>query len=331
MNPDQPTGESDVSALHVDQTATVSKALHGSRFDQAAAAMFPDFSRSKLKTWIDAGQLTLDGRPARAKDKVAVGQALQLRAQLEPEVTWAGEDVALDILYEDEHVIVLNKPAGVVVHPAAGHAAGTLVNALIGYAPELDLLPRGGIVHRLDKDTSGIMFVARSHLAHQSLVAQLAARTVSREYAAVCVGALSGGGTVDAPIGRHPTARTKMAVIHSGKRAITHYRLAERFGHYSYLKVNLETGRTHQIRVHMAHRKHPLVGDPVYGGRPRIPPGASDRLIAMLRSFPRQALHARTLSFDHPASGARVTFETPLPSDFLDLLAVLRSEDPELA
>jgi 23S rRNA pseudouridine1911/1915/1917 synthase len=215
-----------------------------------------------------------------------------------------------------------------VVHPAAGNPDGTLVNALIGYAPELEQLPRGGIVHRLDKDTSGIMFVARSPLAHKSLVAQLADRSVSREYCAVARGAMTGGGTIDEPIDRHPTARTKMAVVASGKRAITHYRIAERFGHHTQLTVNLETGRTHQIRVHMAHRRHPLVGDPTYGGRPQVPAGASERLTEMLRSFPRQALHARTLTFDHPASGARVSHTTALPDDLQQLLGVLASEDP---
>lgn len=308
--------------------STVPAALHGARLDRVAAQLFSDFSRSRLQTWIEEGRLTVDGVAARSKDKVSVDQRLQLIPSTEPVVSWAGEaDVALDIVFEDEHVIVLNKPAGLVVHPAAGHHAGTLVNALIGYAPELDRLPRGGIVHRLDKDTSGIMFVARSELAHQSLVAQLAARSVKREYAAVCVGALSGGGTIDQPIGRHPSARVKMAVVAGGKPAVTHYRIAERFAHHSLLAVNLETGRTHQIRVHLAWRKHPLVGDPVYAGRPRIPAGASEVLIDALRSFPRQALHARTLAFDHPASGERVQFETQIPADMAALIATLRSED----
>jgi len=292
-----------------------------------AVALFPDFSRSKLQTWIKAGALTVDGAVLRAKDKVSVDQRLLLQAELEPEVSWTGEDIPLDIRFEDEHVLVVNKPAGLVVHPAAGHAAGTLVNALINYAPELECLPRGGIVHRLDKDTSGIMFVARSPLAHRSLVAQLSARTVKREYAAVCVGALSGGGTIAEPIGRHPHARTKMAVIHNGKPAITHFRLAERFAHYSAITVNLETGRTHQIRVHMAHRHNPLVGDATYGGRPRLPPGASSALTEGLRSFPRQALHARKLAFEHPATGKWVEFGTDLPDDFNALLTLLRAED----
>jgi len=301
--------------------------MHLHRLDQVAVALFPDFSRSKLQSWIKAGVLTVDGAVLRSKDKVSVDQMLQLCTQLEPEVSWSGEDIPLDICFEDEHVLVVNKPAGLVVHPAAGHAGGTLVNALIHYAPELDCLPRGGIVHRLDKDTSGIMFVARSPLAHRSLVEQLSARTVKREYAAVCIGALSGGGTINEPIGRHPHARTKMAVVHNGKPAVTHFKVAERFGNHTAITVSLETGRTHQIRVHMAHRHHPLVGDPTYGGRPRIPSGASAALVDGLRQFSRQALHARTLAFDHPASGERLELGTHLPDDLEALLALLRAED----
>ena len=301
--------------------------MHLHRLDQVAVALFPDFSRSKLQSWIKAGVLTVDGAVLRSKDKVSVDQMLQLCTQLEPEVSWSGEDIPLDICFEDEHVLVVNKPAGLVVHPAAGHAGGTLVNALIPYAPELDCLPRGGIVHRLDKDTSGIMFVARSPLAHRSLVEQLSARTVKREYAAVCIGALSGGGTINEPIGRHPHARTKMAVVHNGKPAVTHFKVAERFGNHTAITVSLETGRTHQIRVHMAHRHHPLVGDPTYGGRPRIPSGASAALVDGLRQFSRQALHARTLAFDHPASGERLELGTHLPDDLEALLALLRAED----
>jgi len=218
-----------------------------------------------------------------------------------------------------------------VVHPAAGHAHGTLVNALLAHAPELASLPRGGIVHRLDKETSGIMVVARSLSAHHSLVDQLQARSVSREYCAVCVGALTGGGTIDQPIGRHPKQRKKMAVLAAGgKPAITHYRVMQRFGHHTHIAVNLETGRTHQIRVHMAYRHNPLIGDPVYGGRPRIPRGASDELIETLRSFRRQALHARVLGLEHPATGETMRFECPIPADIAHLLAVLEREDPPL-
>ena len=310
--------------------ASISRELHGSRFDQAAATLFPEFSRSRLQSYIGAGTLTLDGHAARAKDKVVQGQLLVLAAAVEPAVSWSGDSRPLDIIFEDEHVLVVNKPAGIVVHPAAGHADGTLVNSLIGYAPELEQLPRGGIVHRLDKDTTGIMFVARSYLAHQSLVKQLAARSVKRVYAAVCRGALSGGGSVDAPIGRHSSVRTRMAVTVGGKPAITHYRIAERFKHHTALSVSLETGRTHQIRVHLASRNNPLIGDPVYGGRPRPPAAASAELQTMLGTFSRQALHAQTLAFDHPATGQRCQFETPLPEDLLQLLSVLRAHDPSL-
>ena len=226
-------------------------------------------------------------------------------------------------------ILVLNKPAGLVVHPAAGHSRGTLVNAVLAHAPGLEQLPRGGIVHRLDKETSGVLVVAKTLPAHLDLVEQLQARSVKREYVAVCVGAMTGGGTVDAPIGRHPRQRKKMAVVEtSGKEAVTHYRLVRRFGHHSRIAVNLETGRTHQIRVHMAYRHHPLVGDPVYGGRPRIPAGASDRLVEALRGFSRQALHAQSLGLLHPGSGEQVQFECPLPRDMRELIDVLEQEDP---
>ncbi len=293
----------------IDCSARVPENLHQARLDQAAAALFPDFSRSRLQAWIAEGALTIDGRSARSKDKVLVGQALILQTDKRPVVDWSGQDGELVIVFEDEHVIVVDKPPGLVVHPAAGHADGTLVNRLIGYAPELERLPRGGIVHRLDKDTSGILVVARSTLA-------------------ICQGVPSGGATIDAPIGRHPTARTRMAVTASGKAAVTHYRIRQRFAHYTALDVNLETGRTHQIRVHLAHQKHPLLGDPVYGGRPRPPKGASAELHAAVSAFTRQALHARTLGFDHPESGQRCQFEVEIPPDITTLLSVLSAWDP---
>ena len=308
--------------------AEIPAEMHGIRLDQAAVQLFPMYSRSKLQEWILEGSLSVDGGLRRAKDKVSVGEKLAIRAQVIPEVSWAGEERPLDILFEDEHVLVVNKPAGLVVHPAAGHPTGTLVNALLGYAPELEALPRGGIVHRLDKDTSGVMCVARSSLAHRSLVTQLSERTVKREYVAVCQGVLSGGKTIDEPIGRHPTARTKMAVTSSGKPAITHFQVKERFGHHTAITVNLETGRTHQIRVHLAWYKYPLLGDPVYGGRLRVPKGAGDELLSAIRGFARQALHAQSLRFVHPARDEEVTFTTPLPEDLSQLFSVLRSEDP---
>lgn len=313
----------------IEIAATVPAELDGERLDQVAARLFSDYSRSRLQTWIRAGELQVDGREYRPRDKVAAGQVLELAAELVAEVSWRAQPMALDIVYEDDSIIVLNKPAGLVVHPAAGHADGTLVNALLEHAPELAQLPRGGIVHRLDMETSGIMVVARNLAAHHDLVAQLQARMVRREYCAVCIGAMTGGGTVNAPMGRHPRQRKKMAVLSAGgKPAITHYRVAKRFAHHTRITVNLETGRTHQIRVHMAYRRYPLVGDPVYGGRPRIPPGASAELIDALRGFPRQALHARALGLIHPASGEELAFDCPLPGDLLGLLDVLEREDP---
>ena len=300
---------------------------HGMRLDQVAAELFPDYSRNRLATWIKEGRLTVDGRTVKPRDKATASAQVTLMVTDEPVIDWQPQSLPLDIIFEDEHILVVNKPAGVVVHPAAGHADGTLVNALLAHAPELDALPRGGIVHRLDKETSGIMFVARSSLAHKSLVAQLSERTVSRTYCTICTGALTGGGKIDAPIDRHPTARTKMAVVADGKPAVTHYRIAHRFKHYTQLQVNLETGRTHQIRVHMAHRKWPLIGDPVYGGRQRVPAGASDLLMSILRGFPRQALHAQALEFEHPASGDWMGFEADLADDLVNLLRVLESED----
>ena len=313
----------------IELVAQVPAELDGERLDQAAARLFPEYSRSRLQTWIRNGELLVGGEQRRPRDKIAEGETLAVSAELVVEVGWQPQAIDLDIVYEDASVLVLNKPAGLVVHPAAGHADGTLVNALLTHAPELAQLPRAGIVHRLDMETSGIMVVARNLAAHHHLVAQLQSRTVKREYCAVCIGAMTGGGTVDAPMGRHPKQRKKMAVVAAGgKPAITHYRVTRRFGHHTQVAVNLETGRTHQIRVHMAYRHYPLVGDPVYGGRPRIPRGASGELIEALRRFPRQALHARALGFIHPESGEEQQFECPLPGDILGLLDILGREDP---
>ncbi|MCB1675373.1 MAG: 23S rRNA pseudouridine(1911/1915/1917) synthase RluD [Halioglobus sp.] len=312
----------------IELRARVPELLGGARLDQVAAQLFPDYSRSRLQQWIKTGQLCADGQRLRPRDRVSAGALLQIDAQLEREVGWRAQAMALDVVYEDESILVLNKPAGLVVHPAAGHPEGTLVNALLAHAPELARLPRAGIVHRLDRETSGIMVVARTPGAHRQLVAQLQARSVRREYCAVCVGALTGGGTIDAPIGRHPRQRKKMAVLSAGgKPAITHYRILQRFAHHTQIAVNLETGRTHQIRVHMAHRHTPLLGDPLYGGRPRLPAGASGALIDALRGFTRQALHARVLGLVHPRSGRAVQFECPLPEDLAALLEVLQRED----
>ncbi|MGR2740046.1 23S rRNA pseudouridine(1911/1915/1917) synthase RluD [Billgrantia sp. Q4P2] len=300
--------------------------LAGSRLDQAAAELFADHSRERLKNWIKEGALTVDGRPAKPKDKMAGGEWLQLAATLEEEARFEPEAIPLDIVHEDEQVLVIDKPAGLVVHPAAGNRDGTLLNALLHHCPSLAMVPRAGIVHRLDKDTTGLMVVAKTLAAQTALVEQLQARTMSREYDAVCVGVMTSGGTVDAPIGRHPKDRKRQAVHVSGKPAVTHYRVVERFRTHTHVRCRLETGRTHQIRVHMAHRRFPLVGDPVYGGRLKLPAGASEELKELLRSFPRQALHARKLAFLHPANGETVEFRAPLPDDLLLLIDYLRND-----
>ncbi len=309
---------------------TIPPELSDRRLDQAAAELMPEHSRSRLQGWIKDGVLTLNGKKCKPRDKVMLGDRIDLDAEPEVQVTWQAEAIELDVVYEDEHLLVINKPAGLVVHPAAGHADGTLVNALLNYAPEVENLPRAGIVHRLDKDTSGIMVVARSLIAHTSLVDQLQERTMGREYEAVVVGTMTGGATVDAPIGRHPTDRKKMAVVSTGKPAVTHYRLLERFAAHTHIRCKLESGRTHQIRVHMAHVRHPLVGDPAYGGRLRLPKGTTDELREELARFQRQALHARQLTLEHPETGEILTWETPLPDDMVQLIAALRKHAAEL-
>jgi 23S rRNA pseudouridine1911/1915/1917 synthase len=310
----------------VELEAEIPLEMAGQRLDQALAALFPDYSRSRLQGWIRAGQVTVDGRVLRPRDKVDGGEQVRLAATLEDESRDVPEDIALDLIYEDEDILVLNKPAGLVVHPGAGNPAGTLVNALLHHRPALRVLPRAGIVHRLDKDTSGVMVVAGTPTAHASLVRQLEERSVKREYEAVCVGVMTGGGTVDAPIGRHPVDRVRMAVREGGREAVTHYRVVERFRGHTHVRCRLETGRTHQIRVHMAHVRYPLVGDPVYGGRLVMPPGASPALSEALRGFRRQALHAARLELLHPGHGEKVHFEAPVAEDLAALLAVLRAD-----
>lgn len=302
--------------------------LNYARFDQAASALFPEYSRSRLQSWIKGGQLTANHSSCRPRDKVHEGDVLTLQAELQPEGRFEAEAIALDIVYEDDDIIVINKPAGLVVHPGAGNPSGTLLNALLSHCPSIDSVPRAGIVHRLDRDTTGLMVVAKTLQAHADLVAQLQARDVHREYDAVVMGSMTGGGKVEEPMGRHPQQRTKMAVVQfGGKEAITHYRLQKRYRDHCHVRCFLETGRTHQIRVHMAHIRHPLVGDATYAGRPRLPKGASDALVNMLRSFPRQALHARKLELEHPISGDTMSWEVPLPDDMQALLAVLDAEE----
>jgi len=298
--------------------------MSGMRFDQAASELFPDFSRSRLQSWIKDGQLTVDGRVTKPKEKLIGGEVLDLNAELEAQGTWEPEEIQLNIVHEDDDLIIINKPAGLVVHPAAGNQTGTLLNALLNHVPDLINLPRAGIVHRLDKETTGLMVVAKTLEAHTDLVEQLADRTVSREYEAIAVGVMTGGGTVDAPMGRHPTQRKLMAVLSSGgKRAVTHYRVAKRYPHHTHIRVKLETGRTHQIRVHMAHIGFNLVGDSTYGKRFRIPKGANQHLIDTLKAFPRQALHAAKLGLEHPGTGEYTEWTAPVPPDFQNLLDAL--------
>jgi 23S rRNA pseudouridine1911/1915/1917 synthase len=308
------------------RAACVPDAAAGRRFDAVVAELFPEFSRSRLSLWIKSGDLLLDGRTVRGRELVRGGEAVSLTAVLDVQTRAEPEDIALDVLYEDSQVIVLNKPAGLVVHPGAGNPTGTLVNALLHRDPSLEALPRAGIVHRLDKDTSGVMVVARTLQAHAALVAQLSARGVHRQYLAIVVGALVSGGTATGAIERHPHDRIRMAVREDGRDAVTHYRLRERFRAHTALECRLETGRTHQIRVHMAHLKHPIVGDPVYGGSLKLPKGATPELIEALRGFRRQALHAETLEFQHPTTGEPVRCSAPVPEDMLGLLKALHDD-----
>jgi 23S rRNA pseudouridine1911/1915/1917 synthase len=308
-------------------TALVPDTLAGRRFDAAIAELFPEYSRSRLSLWIKSGDALLDGQAVRGRDPVRGGEAVSLTVVLDVQTQAEPEDIPLDVLFEDEQVIVLNKPAGLVVHPGAGNPTGTLVNALLHLDPSLAAVPRAGIVHRLDKDTSGVMVVARTLPAHTALVAQLSARGVHRQYLAVVVGALVSGGTANAAIDRHPRDRIRMAARDEGGRdAVTHYRLRERFRAHTALECRLETGRTHQIRVHMAHLKHPIVGDPLYGGPLKLPKGATAELIEALRGFRRQALHAETLEFMHPITGEPVRCTAPVPADMLHLLKALRED-----
>ncbi len=304
----------------------VPESLSGQRLDQALAQMFPEYSRSRLKSWILAGMVTVDEREWRPRDTVAGGELVALMPQAEVSVISKPEPIDLDIVYEDDALLIVNKPAGLVVHPGAGNTHGTMMNGLLHHASLLESLPRAGIVHRLDKDTSGLLLVAKTLESHTAMVRALADRDISRNYLAVCNGVLTGGGKIDAPIGRHPVDRRKMSIREDGKPAVTHYRVLERFRAHTYVSVELETGRTHQIRVHFAHRRNPLLGDPTYGGRLQLPGGASDELTGALRGFRRQALHATRLRFAHPESGESVDIECPPPADFESLLGVLRSD-----
>jgi 23S rRNA pseudouridine1911/1915/1917 synthase len=295
----------------------------GQRLDQALAALLPDYSRSRLKTWIESGEVQVDGEPRRPRDKVFGGETVSIGAALPEDTAVIAQQIPLVIAHEDRHVFVINKPAGLVVHPGAGNADQTLQNALLALDAKLAALPRAGIIHRLDKETSGLLIVARTLPAHTALVRMLEQREIHRGYEAICRGVMTAGGTVDAPIDRHPTDRVRMAVRQGGRDSVTHYRVIKRFRAHTHVRVQLETGRTHQIRVHLSHAGFPIVGDRVYGGRLALPRGASAELTAALRAFPRQALHAARLEFAHPVTGKAVACAAPPPDDMRELLRVL--------
>ena len=301
--------------------------MAGQRLDVILATLYPDYSRNRLKQWILQGQVLVNGQAVKPRVILQGNETLDITFEnSEPESQCEAEDIDLDVIYEDEALIVINKPTGLVVHPAAGHYSGTLQNALLHYDHTLEAVPRAGIVHRIDKETTGLLVVARNLITHKRLVRQLQARDIHREYQAVVHGVMTGGGMVDQPIGRHPRDRVRMAVRDSGKASVTHYRVARRFREHTHINVQLETGRTHQIRVHMQHIRHSIVGDPVYSGRQRIPAQASEAFVQTLRQFKRQALHAWQLQLDHPLTKEAMSFEAPLPDDFRLLLAALESD-----
>lgn len=304
--------------------ATVPDEWAGERVDQALVKLFPDYSRSRLQTWLKDGQILINGESKRAKDKILGGEQVRLQVVLVSENHWEPENIPLNIIYEDEHLLVINKSAGMVVHPAAGNYNGTMLNALLHHAPELEAIPRAGIVHRLDKETSGLLVVARTLQSQKLLVEQLQARSFLREYDAIVNGLVTAGNTINQPIGRHRINRKRMAVDSNGKAAITHYRVNERYRLHTKLTVKLETGRTHQIRVHMAYVNHPLLGDPVYGGRFKIPPASDASFVETLKKFRRQALHARHLGLIHPATNEFIEWDVEVPQDMLDLQNLLR-------
>lgn len=308
------------------QIETVPDDHRGLRLDQSLARLFPDYSRSRLKEWLLAGAITVHGGPSRPRDAVSGGEMITLEVPLETQARAEAEPIELDIVYENDTLLVVNKPVGLVVHPGAGNANGTLMNGLLHHAPILAEVPRAGIIHRLDKDTSGLLLIAKTLTSHTALVRLLADREIERRYLAICSGVLTGGGIVREPIGRHPVDRKRMSVQRNGKPAVTHYTVKERFAANTLVDVKLETGRTHQIRVHFAHRRHALVGDQVYGGRLALPKGASDELIQTLRHFKRQALHATRLSFVDPVSRQVRLFDAPPPRDLQTLLDVMRRD-----
>lgn len=308
-------------------SAEVQPEQMGQRLDQTLAELFPEYSRSRLKTWIEADLVKLNDRITNIpREKVLGGERIEIIVEVEDETRFEAENIPLNIVYEDDDIIVINKPKDLVVHPGAGNPNGTVLNALLYHYPPISEVPRAGIVHRLDKDTTGLMVVAKTIPAQTKLVRDLQKRKITREYEAVASGIMTKGGTVDQPMARHATKRTLMAVHPMGKPAVTHYRIMENYRNYTRLRLRLETGRTHQIRVHMAHIAHPLLGDQTYGGRPRPPKNASEDFMEVLRNFKRQALHAVMLRLAHPITGEIMEWYAPLPDDFVELLNALKAD-----
>ena len=302
--------------------------MTGQRLDVALSEMLPDYSRSKITAWIKSGEALINHKPFKPKDKVNGSEMVELTISQKQNNDWVGEDIPLNVIFEDDDIIVLNKAVGLVTHPGAGNWSGTLANALLYYEPKLATLDRAGIVHRLDKNTSGLMVVARNEKSQKYLVEQLQKHSVSREYSAIVYGHMVAGGTIDEPIGRDTKDRVKQAVSSHGKEAVTHYRVIDRYQNHTHVKAILETGRTHQIRVHLSHIGYPLMGDPMYGGKVRFPKKADVILKEAIVNFKRQALHARKLTLTHPISGELMSWKAPLPEDMLALLDVLSAYDP---
>lgn len=311
----------------IQQSFQIEKQQAGNRLDNALHRLLPEYSRTRIQYWIQQGFVSVNDELCKPRQKVLDGDLVELDVPEETRISDLPQAVDFEILHQDEDIIVVNKPADLVVHPAAGHQDGTLVNGLLAHESRLEQLPRAGIVHRLDKDTTGIMVVARNLTAHSWLVEQLQQRLVKREYVAITRGVVTAGRSIEACIGRHPQNRKKMSVQEGGKPAITHFQVARKFNHYSLIKLQLETGRTHQIRVHMAYINYPLLGDRVYGGRERIPAGIHEALRPVIQNFGRQVLHAERLSFEHPRSHKPVSFDAPLPEDFENLLESLIQYD----
>ncbi|WP_011200984.1 23S rRNA pseudouridine(1911/1915/1917) synthase RluD [Basfia succiniciproducens] len=311
----------------ITMSAEVQPHQMGQRLDQTLAELFPDYSRSRLKTWIEDELVLLNGKVANIpREKVYGGEQVEITVEIEDENRFEPQNIPLNIVYEDDDILVINKPKDFVVHPGAGNPNGTVLNALLYHYPQITEVPRAGIVHRLDKDTTGLMVVAKTIPAQTQLVRALQKRKITREYEAIAFGIMTKGGTVDEPMSRHPTKRTLMAVHPMGKPAVTHYRVMEHFRNYTRLRLRLETGRTHQIRVHMAHIAHPLLGDQTYGGRPRPPKNASEEFMSVLRNFQRQALHAIMLRLEHPITGELMEWHAPLPEDFVELVNALKAD-----